>query len=101
MLSRDERAVIEGERKVRGQSGHVAQPQFEKSHLYQDQLIVLAEIYETCKTNNDTVKNVRNFHSIHRRKSVEIFGGVKYLQYLYSKVYVLPHIPIKFKTGLL
>lgn len=47
LLSRDERAVVEGEREFRGQSGHVAQPQFEKSHLYQNQLIVLTEVHET------------------------------------------------------
>lgn len=42
LLSRNERAVVEGQREVRGQSGNVAQPQFEKSHFDENQLIVLA-----------------------------------------------------------
>lgn len=49
LLSRDERAIVKGQRKVCGQSGNVAQPQFEKSHFYEDQLIILAEVYETYK----------------------------------------------------
>lgn len=48
LLSCDERAVVEGQRKVRGQPGYIAQPKFEKSHFDEYQLIILTQVYETC-----------------------------------------------------
>lgn len=57
LLSSDKRAVVEGQREVCCQSGYVAQPQFEKSHFDQDQLIVLTELNETYNNSDQATRD--------------------------------------------